>query len=93
MENSRDDLVEMFTNTNTKWCLIPPAKPHMGGSWETLVRSIKAASIAMYTKRNPDEETFAALIIEVEDVVNFHPLTFVPVDPGQQEAVNAKTFF
>ncbi|XP_062703997.1 uncharacterized protein LOC115255979 [Aedes albopictus] len=92
MENTSAELAETFTNTNTKWCFIPPVAPHMGGSWERLVRSIKTALEAMYTSRNPDEETFATLIVEAEAVVNSRPLTFIPVDPDQQEALTPNLF-
>ncbi|XP_062717285.1 uncharacterized protein LOC134292262 [Aedes albopictus] len=92
IENIGAGLAETFTNTHTKWCFNPPSAPHMGGSWERLVRSIKTALEAMYTTRTPDEETFATLIIEAEAVVNSRPLTFIPVDPGQREALTPNHF-
>ncbi|XP_055548592.1 uncharacterized protein LOC129732102 [Wyeomyia smithii] len=63
-------LSEVFTNANTKWILNPPSAPHMGGSWERLVRSIKTAFAGLSNTRNPNEETLVTLLIEAEGVVN-----------------------
>jgi hypothetical protein len=52
------ELAETFTNCNTQWILNPPAAPHMGGSWERLVRSVKIGLDALSTSRNPNEGTF-----------------------------------
>ncbi|XP_062537639.1 uncharacterized protein LOC134205954 [Armigeres subalbatus] len=92
LTNVNAELAETFTNSTTRWCFIPPSAPHMGGAWERLVRSIKTALQAMYTTRIPDEETFGTLIVEAESIVNSRPLTFVPVDPNQEEALTPNHF-
>ncbi|XP_058817813.1 uncharacterized protein LOC131681120 [Topomyia yanbarensis] len=85
-------LAESFTNTNTRWIFNPPAAPHMGGAWERLVRSVKVSLAAMYTSRIPNEETLATLVIEAESVVNSRPLTFIPLEAEQQEALTPNHF-
>ncbi|XP_062555623.1 uncharacterized protein LOC134220551 [Armigeres subalbatus] len=85
-------LAETFTNANTKWVFNPPAAPHMGGVWERLVRSVKTALSAMYTTRTPSDETLVTLMAEAESVVNSRPLTFIPLEQEQQEALTPNHF-
>ncbi|XP_055615057.1 uncharacterized protein LOC129761362 [Toxorhynchites rutilus septentrionalis] len=92
LEQIDQQLSAVFTNTNTKWIFNPPAAPHMGGSWERLVRSIKTAFAGLSTTRNPDDETLLTLLIEAEGVVNSRPLTFVPLENEAQEALTPNHF-
>ncbi|KXJ68243.1 hypothetical protein RP20_CCG004852 [Aedes albopictus] len=85
-------LAETFTNSNTQWILNPPAAPHMGGSWERLVRSVKTGLAVLSTSRNPDEETFGTVVAEVEAIVNSRPLTHVPLDSEDDEALTPNHF-
>ncbi|XP_055923993.1 uncharacterized protein LOC129954238 [Eupeodes corollae] len=39
--SNSNDLSEKVMNQGINWKFIPPASPHMGGSWERLVRSVK----------------------------------------------------
>ncbi|XP_055614998.1 uncharacterized protein LOC129761304 [Toxorhynchites rutilus septentrionalis] len=92
LEQIDQQLSTVFTNTNTKSIFNPPAAPHMGGSWERLVRSIKTAFAGLSTTRNPDDETLLTLLIEAEGVVNSRPLTFVPLENEAQEALTPNHF-
>ncbi|XP_058817458.1 uncharacterized protein LOC131680765 [Topomyia yanbarensis] len=85
-------LAETFTNANTKWVFNPPGSPHMGGAWERLVRSVKIALAAMESSRTPNEETLATLLVEAESVVNSRPLTYIPLETAQQEALTPNHF-
>lgn len=85
-------MAETFTNANTKWVFNPPGAPHMGGAWERLVRSVKTALAAMDTSRTPNEETLATILIEAESVVNSRPLTYIPLETAQQEALTPNHF-
>ncbi|XP_053699091.1 uncharacterized protein LOC128746066 [Sabethes cyaneus] len=87
-----EQMSEVFTNANTKWIFNPPSAPHMGGSWERLVRSIKTAFASLSITRNPDEETLMTLLIEAEGVVNSRPLTVVPLDNEAQESLTPNHF-
>ncbi|XP_062558174.1 uncharacterized protein LOC134223053 [Armigeres subalbatus] len=85
-------LAETFTNTTTRWVFNPPAAPHMGGSWERLVRSVKTAMAAIKTSEIPKEEALATFAVEAESVVNSRPLTFIPLESEQQEALTPNHF-
>ncbi|XP_055633626.1 uncharacterized protein LOC129773972 [Toxorhynchites rutilus septentrionalis] len=85
-------LADTFTNANTKWLFIPPSSPHMGGAWERMVRSIKVAFYAISTTKLPTEEMFATVLAEAEGIVNSRPLTFIPLDEDNQEALTPNHF-
>ncbi|XP_062708422.1 uncharacterized protein LOC134288244 [Aedes albopictus] len=86
------ELSAVFTNAVTKWVFNQPSAPHMGGSWERLVRSIKIAFSSLSTTRNPDDETLLTLMIEAEGIVNSRPLTFVPLESESQAALTPNHF-
>ena len=73
-------LVELAPR-GVKWHFIPPASPHMGGSWERLVRSVKTALKAVLKERAPKEEILRTFLAEAENSVNSRPLTHVSLDP------------
>ncbi|XP_062557075.1 uncharacterized protein LOC134221926 [Armigeres subalbatus] len=85
-------LAETFTDANTKWSFIPPASPHMGGAWERMVRSVKAAMDGIRHLRAPTEEVFQTLCTEAESMVNSRPLTYIPLDGSDQEALTPNHF-
>lgn len=86
-------LAAIFTNTNTKWSFNPPGAPHMGGAWERMVRSVKAAiGTIAETNRKPDDETLETVIIEAEGVINSRPLTYIPVESAEQESLTPNHF-
>ncbi|XP_055643274.1 uncharacterized protein LOC129779676 [Toxorhynchites rutilus septentrionalis] len=85
------ELAATFTNAATQWNLNPPYAPHMGGIWERLVRSVKAALTAMEMSRNPDEETLITALAEAESLINSRPLTYLPLDSEENEACSRIT--
>ncbi|XP_053687000.1 uncharacterized protein LOC128736541 [Sabethes cyaneus] len=81
-----------FTSSNTKWTFIPPAAPHMGGAWERLVRSVKTAISEAYTEGKLTDEDLHTLIVEAEGIVNRRPLTYLPLDSAESEALTPNHF-
>ncbi|XP_058829331.1 uncharacterized protein LOC131688812 [Topomyia yanbarensis] len=83
----------MAANTTTTWVFNPPGAPHMGGAWERLVRSIKVAMAAVNSSgRKLDDEGLLTFIIEAESIVNSRPLTYMPLDFEEQEAITPNHF-
>lgn len=87
-----NEFVKAFTTTTTKWNFNPPASPHMGGSWERLVRSIKTILYKIMPSRSPCDELLSSMLIEVENIVNSRPLVYVPVDEDTDEALTPNHF-
>lgn len=85
-------MAETFTNTTTKWVFIPPSAPHMGGSWERMVRSVKVAMEAANGGRRLDDEGLITLAVEAEGIVNSRPLTYLPLDSEEAEALTPNHF-
>ncbi|XP_062557946.1 uncharacterized protein LOC134222813 [Armigeres subalbatus] len=38
---NQDEIMKEFSSTEISWKFIPPASPHMGGSWERLIGTVK----------------------------------------------------
>ncbi|XP_062710697.1 uncharacterized protein LOC134288826 [Aedes albopictus] len=81
-----------FTSTNTKWNFIPPGAPHMGGAWERLVQSVKAAMQEAYSEGKLDDEGLQTLVVEAERLVNSRPLTYLPLEAEESEAITPNHF-
>ncbi|XP_055543475.1 uncharacterized protein LOC129729024 [Wyeomyia smithii] len=76
-----------FSTSTTPWCFNPPAAPHMGGSWERLIRSVKQNLVELKLSRRPTEEELRNALIEIEGILNARPLTYVPVDDESAPAL------
>ncbi|XP_055528011.1 uncharacterized protein LOC129720559 [Wyeomyia smithii] len=87
-----EQLAQTSTNTTTQWKFNPPYAPHMGGAWERLVRSVKAALSTLLMHKKPNDETLSTVLIEAESIVNSRPLTYVPLDDAEQEAITPNHF-
>ncbi|XP_062716865.1 uncharacterized protein LOC109416846 [Aedes albopictus] len=85
-------LSSTFTSAQTKWLFIPPGAPHMGGAWERMVQSVKAAMGEAYGDGKLDEEGLWTLVVEAESMVNSRPLTYLPLDAEESEALTPNHF-
>ncbi|XP_055612959.1 uncharacterized protein LOC129759515 [Uranotaenia lowii] len=88
VSNIEEGLASTFTNTATKWVFIPPGTPHMGGAWERMVRSVKKAmETSVSACRKLSDEGLWTLAVEAEGIVNSRPLTYLPIEAAEQEAL------
>lgn len=92
MELDQKKITRYLTDKAIKWNFIPPASPHMGGSWERLVKSVKIAINAIFNERSVTEEVLQTVFIEAESIVNSRPLTHVSLDPHELEALTPNHF-
>lgn len=87
-----DLMQEKFESADTTWKFNPPAAPHMGGSWERLVGSVKKSLDAISPNRKPSDEVLRNLLMEVERIINTRPLTHVSLEKEDEEALTPNHF-
>ncbi|XP_053686569.1 uncharacterized protein LOC128736113 [Sabethes cyaneus] len=88
-----EDCAATFTNAYTQWHFNVPAAPHMGGPWERMVKSVKAAMKAVSeSPRLLSDEVLETIMLEAEAIVNSRPLTYVPLEPADDEALTPNHF-
>lgn len=87
-----EEVTKEFVTAETSWSFNPPLAPHMGGSWERLIRSLKKNLMAICPSRKPSEEVLRSVLIEVESTLNSRPLTHVPIDNESSPALTPNHF-
>lgn len=85
-------LMTEFTTPYTKWIFNPPASPHMGGSWERMIQLVKSAMDAVMPTRTPREDMLRNVFKQIQNVVNSRPLTYIPLDFDEDEALTPNHF-
>ncbi|XP_065082217.1 uncharacterized protein LOC135704669 [Ochlerotatus camptorhynchus] len=88
-----EDCAATFANAKTQWHFNVPAAPHMGGPWERMVKSVKVAMKAVWdSPRHPSDEVLETIMLEAEAIVNSRPLTYVPLEAADEEALTPNHF-
>jgi transposase InsO family protein len=80
------------TMRGIKWSFIPPRSPHMGGAWERPIKSVKSVLDKILHEKAPREETFRSFLIEIENILNARPLTYVSLETPCDEALTPNHF-
>lgn len=91
-EVDMNKIAATFTTPYAKWNFNPPEAKHMGGVWERLVRSVKTCLYDIMPVRKPSDEMLRSLLMEAVNVVNSRPLTFIPLDNANDEALTPNHF-
>lgn len=64
----------------------------MVGIWERMVRSVKECLKALDDGRTLTDEVLLTVLAETEDMINARPLTYVPQESAEDEAINPNHF-
>ena len=83
---------ERFTSTYQKWTFITPTASHMGGAWESLIKTVKSCLNQMLTTKTPNHEMLVTLMAEAENIVNSRPLTYISLESANDEALTPNHF-
>ena len=89
---NEEKIVGTLAKNNIEWKFSPPAAPHFGGVWESLVKSAKVALNSILDRRSLSDEMFSTIMVEVESLLNGRPLTHVSVDPSDPEPLTPNHF-
>lgn len=81
-----------FQSPCLEWRFNPPDSPHMGGSWERLVKSVKTAFYATLPSRTLTDPMLENYMIEIENILNSRPLTYLPLDSEEEAAITPNHF-
>jgi hypothetical protein len=88
----KERTIDAMAQIGIQWDFIPPSAPHMGGAWESMVKSVKTALKATLKDRNPKDEVLHTLLLEAELIVNSRPLTYVSGDASDPESLTPNHF-
>ncbi|KXJ74353.1 hypothetical protein RP20_CCG013867 [Aedes albopictus] len=86
------EIMKEFVSTETEWVFNPPAAPHMGGSWERLIRTVKNNLMSINSSRTLRDEELRNFLVEIENTINSRPLTHVPIDNDSDPALTPNHF-
>lgn len=74
------------------WKFNPPLAPHMGGSWERVVRTIKSTLSRIQIPENMTLNKLRLFMSHVVDIVNSRPLTHVSVESEDSPSITPNHF-
>ena len=74
-EMKHDQIRKKMQKESIDWIFNPPTASHIGGSWERQIRKTRKILAGLVRENGDrlDEETFRALLREVEAVINSRP--------------------
>ncbi|XP_075156297.1 uncharacterized protein LOC142229607 [Haematobia irritans] len=75
-----------------KFNFIPPRAPYFGGLWEAVVKSTKHLLVRSMGTASLTYEEFETVVVEVEAILNSHPLTPMSSDPSDLTALTPGHF-
>ena len=83
LQSAEQALIQKYNLHGFKWSFIPPYSPHMGGLWESAVKSMKSHLKKIATNTNFTFEEFTTLLVRIEAVLNSRPLSPLSQNPGE----------
>ncbi|XP_055588002.1 uncharacterized protein LOC129740364 [Uranotaenia lowii] len=91
-EMNQNLIIQEISSPDTTWTFIPPTSPHMGGSWERMIQTVKRNLNQINPRHQLTDEVLRNLLIEVENVVNSRPLTHLALDDSESPVLTPNHF-
>ena len=93
VENLDHEKIQRMTvNEGVKWHWNPPAGPHFGGVFESMIKSAKRAIAAILGNAEVNDEELQTVITGVESLMNSRPLTKPSDDPNDETVLTPNHF-
>ena len=84
---SSSKLSESLSHKGTEWKFIPKRAPWFGGFWERLIGLTKSTLKKIFGRAHATLESLQTIVVEVEALLNDHPLTYVSSDIDDPEPI------
>ncbi|GFX15118.1 integrase catalytic domain-containing protein [Trichonephila clavipes] len=81
-DNYNQNVSKFLTDNGVKWHQNVPGAPHMGGIWETGIKSTKYHLKRVVEKTKLTHEKFETFLTQIEACLNTRPLTSISNDPN-----------
>lgn len=91
-ELHRKKIEKFCESKEIEWKFIPPGAPHMGGTWESMVKSVKTLLVHFLGKELLYFEEMSTILVQIEAVLNSRPLTVLTEDPNDLTALTPGHF-
>lgn len=91
-QGHKEKTTKWLSEQEVSWKFIPPRAPHFGGIWEAAVRSFKHHLYRISKDTLFTFEQFNTLIIEIEAVLNYRPLTPLSSEPDDLNVLTPSHF-
>ena len=69
------------SNKRITWHINPSAAPHMGGTWQRIIRTVKNVMLSMIKNAVLTDFQLMTVFTEIEAIINNRPLTYVSDNP------------
>lgn len=88
----KNKVLEFTAEQSIEWIFIPPYSPHVGGIWESAVKSAKSHLKAVVNQTSLTFKELTTIFTQIEAILNSRPITPVSTDPSDLSALTPGHF-
>lgn len=92
LDELRPHLEVELSENRIDWKFIPPASPHFGGCWESIVKIVKTHLFKVIGEQILSYEELITVLAQIEALVNSRPLTAMSSDPSEPSVLTPAHF-
>lgn len=92
LEDFHQPLLSELSKERVDWKFIPPASPHFGGCWESMVKIVKTHLFKSIGSQILSYEEMLTTLTQIEALINSRPLTALSSDPSEPSALTPAHF-
>ncbi|XP_075162876.1 uncharacterized protein LOC142235509 [Haematobia irritans] len=92
VKTTAHDIAQKYSAHGFEWQFIPPHAPHMGGLWESAVKSFKHHFKRIAGAHRFTFEQFATILARIEGLLNSRPTSAISEDPSDLVALKPGHF-